>query len=135
MSGIPSAINKSTITALVVDEWYHGLEGWRVNFNTNNGTLIPDNATTNTLGKATVTLYSSDTAETVTVNATLNLLIGSTEVTFTDLPFLTITTFIDPEIVPELPAYVNVTHIIIGERNVTPKPVDVVLVTDLSKSM
>jgi hypothetical protein len=130
-------INKSTITALVVDEWYHCLNGLRVNFTTTNGTLSSANETTNSHGESTVTLTASDTNETVTVTACAvnESLCGLINVTFIGAPFISMNTTIEPKTVTELPSYVNVTHTLTGVGIILTKPMDVVIVTDRSWSM
>jgi Mg-chelatase subunit ChlD len=129
--------NESKITATLTDEWYHGLHGFTVNFATSAGNLSSNTATTSAHGKANVTLSSSNTPETATINATYNNLSASTTVRFSDKPFLNVTTKIDPEEVDvdELPAGVNVTHWIVGEGPIAIAPVDVVHVLDRSGSM
>ncbi|MDY6931423.1 MAG: invasin domain 3-containing protein [Halobacteriota archaeon] len=136
VQGLPGVTNETMLIATVTDDWNRPLEGWQVNFTTTNGTLDNSTALTDRYGEATVTLASSYTPESVTVNATVNSSISSQAIVrFTDQPFLNINTTINPNELTVTPSYVNVTHTITGEGVVVTKPVDVVLALDNSGSM
>ncbi|MDY6965069.1 MAG: invasin domain 3-containing protein [Halobacteriota archaeon] len=128
--------NKSVIMATVTDDWYRPLENCTVSFTTTNGTLDSNTGVTDESGETSVILTSSYTPETVTVTALINSsLFDSTTVKFTDQPFLNVNTTLNPNNITELPAYINVTHILTGEGVVITKPLDVMHVIDRSGSM
>lgn len=88
----PSSVSQlggsATITAMVLDASNNGLSGVPVSFSTDQGTLSPVVATTNSSGQAQSTLVTNQTA---TVTVTAGSKTGTAKVTAVAVPTITIT--------------------------------------------
>ena len=145
-----NATQSSSITATVLYQddlgdyrVFNGQDfGIFVNFSTTSGTFVngtQDSIPLSQRGEATAVLTSENSTGTKTISATISTLYSSasdtTEVKFTDLPFLAVNTTIVPQTVESLPANITIYHNITGEGPTGGTLPDIVLVTDLSGSM